>query len=91
MDNEEIKQYNGNFGNRLEALSHDQEIIVDYLKNGMKHGKRYFKSKYIAKELGMTPRIVGVNLTRLSNDYREIKIEKWSYSKSTTWRVEATI
>lgn len=64
-----------------------QAAIIEYLKNGLKAGKCYFKSKYIARDLGMTSKEVGTNMKMLSDDCADLTIEKWSYSKSTTWKV----
>ena len=66
----------------------NQKKILDYLVRGMGEGKQYFKSKYIARDLGLSPKEVGTNLKILSDVCTNLKIEKWSYSKSTTWRVE---
>jgi hypothetical protein len=76
--------------NLKEQYNHSQEVIIEYLKNGMKQGKQFFKSKYIARDLGMSPKEVGTNMKILSDECGDLKIEKWSYSKSTTWRVEST-
>ena len=73
-----------------EQYNHSQEAIIEYLKNGIKEGKRFFKSKYIARDLGMSPKEVGTNMKILSDECSDLLIEKWSYSKSTTWRVEST-
>lgn len=68
--------------------NHGQETIIEYLKDGLKDGKMFFKSKYIARDLGMTSKEVGTNLKILSDGCADLKIERWSYSKSTTWRVQ---
>jgi len=73
-----------------EGYNHSQEAIIEYLKNGIKEGKRFFKSKYIARDLGMSPKEVGTNMKILSDECQDLRIEKWSYSKSTTWSVENT-
>ena len=73
-----------------DKYNHSQEVIIEYLKNGLKEGKQFFKSKYIARDLGMSPKEVGTNMKILSDECEDLRIEKWSYSKSTTWRVEAT-
>lgn len=73
-----------------EHNNHSQEAIIEYLKNGLKGGKCYFKSKYIARDLGMTSKEVGTNMKILSDECPDLHIEKWSYSRSTTWRVEST-
>ncbi|MDN7024441.1 hypothetical protein FGU65_05985 [Methanoculleus sp. FWC-SCC1] len=64
-----------------------QRKILYHLKSGMKAGKSYFKSKYIAKDLGLSPKEVGINLAILSEICDELDIKRWSYSNSTTWRV----
>lgn len=64
-----------------------QGIILSYLVQGLKAGKHYFKSKYIAKDLGLSPKEVGTNLAILSGICDELDISRWSYSNSTTWRV----
>jgi hypothetical protein len=73
-----------------DKYNHSQEVIIEYLKNGLKEGKQFFKSKYIARDLGMSPKEVGTNMKILSDECEDLHIEKWSYSKSTTWRVETT-
>jgi hypothetical protein len=69
-------------GNRLR--------IEEYLRERaeMKGGARYFKSKHIAQDLGLSAKEVGATLGILQNDCDRLRIEKWGYSKSTTWRVE---
>ncbi|KQC05487.1 MAG: hypothetical protein APR55_01595 [Methanolinea sp. SDB] len=64
-----------------------QDRIIQYLTAGLKKGKHYFKSKYIAKELGLSPKEVGTNMAILSEICQELAIIKWSYSNSTTWMV----
>ncbi|HOP67220.1 MAG TPA: hypothetical protein PLM96_04915 [Methanoregulaceae archaeon] len=64
-----------------------QDRIIQYLTTGLKKGKHYFKSKYIAKELGLSPKEVGTNMAILSEICQELAIIKWSYSNSTTWMV----
>lgn len=64
-----------------------QHKIVRYLQSGLEKGKHYFKSKYIAKELGLSPKEVGTNMAILSETCKELAIIKWSYSNSTTWMV----
>ncbi|MCK4270710.1 MAG: hypothetical protein U9N40_03630 [Euryarchaeota archaeon] len=64
-----------------------QGKILSYLNSGLKIGKCYFKSKYIAKDLGLSPKEVGTNLAILADICDELDISRWSYSNSTTWRV----
>ncbi|EJG07520.1 MULTISPECIES: DUF7123 family protein [Methanofollis] len=64
-----------------------QSRIVYYLKNGIQRGKHYFKSKYIANDLGLSSKEVGTNLAILAEICEELEITRWSYSNSTTWLV----
>lgn len=64
----------------------DREIL-DYLHDSVSRGERYFRSKNIADQLGLTAKQVGVRLPRLAEETDDIEIEKWSRAKSTTWRV----
>ena len=64
----------------------DRQILA-YLHDSVSHGERYFRSKNIADQLGLTAKQVGVRLPRLAEHSEDIEIEKWSRAKSTTWRV----
>ena len=65
----------------------NQIKILDYLKKGVTLGKQFFKSKSIARELGLSTNEVGTNISMLIDNSEDIVIEKWSYSHGTTWRV----
>ena len=77
--------------NLKEEYSKSQEVIVDYLKSGLKKGKLFFKSKYIAKDLGMSSKEVGMLMSMLAEMRHELIIEKWSYTNCTIWRVEKIV
>jgi len=62
--------------------------IVAYLRDSVERGERYFRAKNIASSIGLTAKQVGARLPRLSEEADEVDIEKWSRSRSTTWRVE---
>jgi len=70
-----------------EKYSATQGKILFYLKSGVDKGKHYFKSKYIASDLGLSAKEVGTNMAILAEICEEIDIRRWSYSNSTTWRV----
>jgi hypothetical protein len=65
----------------------NQTKILEYLKKGVTRGKQFFKSKSIARELGLSTNEVGTNISMLIDNSENIVIEKWSYSHGTTWRV----
>ena len=70
-----------------ETYNETQHKIVLYLNSGITVGKHYFKSKYIAKDLGLSPKEVGTNMAILADICKELDIIRWSYSNSTTWMV----
>lgn len=74
--------------NRIrDKYNETQRKIVYYLNAGLRKGNHYFKSKYIARDLGLSPKEVGTNLGILAEICEELQIIKWSYSNSTTWMV----
>ena len=52
-------------------------------------GEFYFKSRFIADEVGLSPSQLGVYLSRLRTAApgAGLELEKWSYTGATTWRV----
>ena len=71
----------------MSSTNESQTKILNYLKKGVTRGKQFFKSKSIARELGLSPNEVGTNISMLIDNSEDIIIEKWSYSHGTTWRV----
>ncbi|APW96501.1 hypothetical protein CHINAEXTREME_01395 [Halobiforma lacisalsi AJ5] len=69
-------------------LTSKQQRILQYLRENAAT-KTYFKSRLIGQELGMTAKEVGSNITALQEGDYDIEIEKWGYSSSTTWKVNA--
>ncbi|WP_083912374.1 DUF7123 family protein [Natronolimnohabitans innermongolicus] len=67
-------------------LTSKQRQILQYLRDNA-GTKTYFKSRLIGKELGMTAKEVGSNITALQDGNYDVEIEKWGYSSSTTWKV----
>ena len=67
--------------------TNDQCRLIEYLRDGVMKGKTYYKSKHIATEIGMTPKTVGSNIMYLARTYKDLAIQRWSYSNSTTWKV----
>ena len=65
----------------------NQITLINYLKSQLHNGRCFLKSKYIAKELGLSSKEVGTNMAILSEICPEFTIERYSYSNSTTWLV----
>jgi peptide deformylase len=68
-------------------LSEEDQRILDYLRDSVAKGDRYFRAKRIATGVGLTAKQVGVRLPRLADSTDDVDIEKWGRAKSTTWRV----
>jgi len=67
-------------------LSEKQHRILAYLRENAET-KTYFKSRLIGRELGLTAKEVGSNMTAIADGDFEVKVERWGYSSSTTWKV----
>lgn len=61
--------------------------LKQYLRDRAADGEVYFKSKFIAEEVGLSPKEIGALMVQLSESANELEIEKWSYTSATTWRV----
>jgi CRP-like cAMP-binding protein len=66
-----------------------EERLRAYLSERAADGELYFKSKFIADEVGLSPKEIGALMVKLRDSASELTIEKWSYTSATTWRIEA--
>lgn len=65
------------------------ERLRDFLaEKAHSEGEVYFKSKFIAEEVGLSPKEIGALMVQLKDSASDLDIEKWSYTSATTWRVE---
>jgi len=65
-----------------------EERLRAYLKQKATDGEMYFKSKFIADEVDLSPKEIGALMVKLRDSAVDLEIEKWSYTSATTWRVE---
>ncbi len=70
------------------GLSTKQQRILNYLRENA-DGRSYFKSRLIAKDLGLSAKEVGTNMTAIADGEFDVEVEKWGYSSGTTWMVTA--
>ncbi len=61
--------------------------LSSYLREKAADGEMYFKSKFIADEVGLSPKEIGALMVKLKDSATDLEIEKWSYTSATTWRV----
>jgi hypothetical protein len=62
--------------------------LKNFLVQKAEDGEMYFKSKFIADEVELSPKEIGALMVKLKDSASELTIEKWSYTSATTWRVE---
>jgi len=65
-----------------------EERLKQYLLSKAQDGDLYFKSKFIADEVGLSPKEIGALMVKLRDSATELTVEKWSYTSATTWRIE---
>jgi len=65
-----------------------EERLKQYLHSKAQDGEMYFKSKFIADEVGLSPKEIGALMVKLRDSATELSVEKWSYTSATTWRIE---
>ena len=66
-----------------------EDRLKSFLKEKASDGEMYFKSKFIADEVGLSPKEIGALMVKLKESATDLEVEKWSYTSATTWRVEA--
>ena len=67
-----------------------EERLAAFLREKAEDGELYFKSKFIADEVGLSPKEIGALMVKLKDTACGLSIEKWSYTSATTWRIEPT-
>ena len=70
-----------------EEPSKEQRLRA-FLSEKAADGEMYFKSKFIADEVGLSPKEIGALMVKLKDSASELEVEKWSYTSATTWRIE---
>ena len=65
-----------------------EDRLKQYLVQKAQDGEMYFKSKFIADEVGLSPKEIGALMVKLRDSATELHVEKWSYTSATTWRIE---
>jgi hypothetical protein len=65
-----------------------EERLKAYLTRKAEDGEMYFKSKFIADEVGLSPKEIGALMVKIRDSATDLEVEKWSYTSATTWRVE---
>jgi hypothetical protein len=63
--------------------------LADYLRAEAERADSdlYVKGKFIADDVGLSPKEIGALLSQLQGNVPGLEIEKWSYTSATTWRI----
>ncbi len=64
-----------------------EDRLKRYLTEKAADGELFFKSKFIADDVGLSPKEIGALMVKLRESAVDLEIEKWSYTSATTWRV----
>lgn len=67
-----------------------RDRLERYLRGRAAEGEFYFKSKYIADEVGLSTKEIGALLPDLRRSATAFDLEEWGYANATTWRVVPT-
>ena len=63
------------------------ERLAAFLREEAADGETYFKAKFIADDVDLSPKEIGALIVQLQDSVADLEIEKWSYTGATTWRV----
>jgi hypothetical protein len=70
-----------------ESSESKADRLAEFLRAEAADGETYFKAKFIADDVGLSPKEIGALIVRLQDSMQDLEIEKWSYTGATTWRV----
>ncbi|EMA58078.1 DUF7123 family protein [Halorubrum lipolyticum] len=70
-----------------ESTASKADRLAAFLREEAADGETYFKAKFIADDVDLSPKEIGALIVQLQRSSRDLEIEKWSYTGATTWRV----
>ncbi|WP_144925306.1 DUF7123 family protein [Halorubrum salsamenti] len=73
-----------------ETTASKADRLAAFLREEAADGETYFKAKFIADDVGLSPKEIGALIVQLQDSVQDLEIEKWSYTGATTWRVSTT-
>ena len=74
----------------VESSMSKADRLAAFLRIGAADGEMYFKAKFIADDVGLSPKEIGALIVQLQDSIQDIEFEKWSYTGATTWRAAPT-
>jgi hypothetical protein len=73
-----------------ESTAAKADRLAAFLREEAADGETYFKAKFIADDVELSPKEIGALIVQLQDSVSDLEIEKWSYTGATTWRVSTT-
>ncbi|ELZ41753.1 hypothetical protein C471_05831 [Halorubrum saccharovorum DSM 1137] len=70
-----------------ESTASKADRLAAFLREEAADGETYIKAKFIADDVGLSPKEIGALIVQLQDSVQDLDIEKWSYTGATTWRV----
>ncbi|EMA66722.1 DUF7123 family protein [Halorubrum kocurii] len=70
-----------------ESTASKADRLAAFLREEAADGETYFKAKFIADDVDLSPKEIGALIVQLQRSASDLEIEKWSYTGATTWRV----
>lgn len=70
-----------------ESTASKADRLAAFLREEAADGETYFKAKFIADDVDLSPKEIGALIVQLQDSMEDLKIEKWSYTGATTWRI----
>ncbi|PSQ44602.1 hypothetical protein BRD17_03855 [Halobacteriales archaeon SW_7_68_16] len=74
-------------GDDANSTDNKAQRLERYLREQAADGETYFKSKFIAGDVGLSSKEIGALMVQLRDSVEGLEIEKWSYTSATTWRI----
>lgn len=68
-------------------LSAKARKLADYLRDEAADAEIYVKSRFISDDVDLSPKEIGAAMIQLQSADPDLRIEKWSYTGGTTWRI----
>ncbi|WP_318570301.1 DUF7123 family protein [Salinigranum marinum] len=72
------------------ATASKRDRLESYLRRRAEEGEFYFKSKFIASEVGLSTKEIGALMPEVRRSATTVDIDEWGYANATTWRVVPT-
>lgn len=62
-----------------------ERLLRSYLLARVRNGNRYFKAKFIARDLSLSSKEIGALMVKLQESDSSLEIEQWSRQSPATW------